>query len=214
MPSVHALFRVVCGLLLCAACAAPVKAEETGAQARRTLEVRVEKILDVLRDPAFADKTSRPACRMRIEAEVAAIFDFNEFSSRTVGARWTGFTPEQRASFNSAFADLLKVTYLDRIDGYNGEQINYVGETVSAKGDRVEVRTTLRMKDGKLIPVSYRMLPKNGIWAVYDVIIENISLIMNYRTQFAELLLKESPEALITRIAEKARKLRENIDAY
>lgn len=150
---------------------------------------------------------------MQIEAEVAVIFDFGEFSSRTVGMRWPKFTPTQRRNFTDAFAALLKATYLDRIDGYNGEQIVYVGERVSAGGTRVEVRTTLRMKDNKVIPVAYRMLPKAGTWVVYDVVIENISLVMYYRTQFEQLLLHGSPEALTARVLEKAQTIRESIDA-
>jgi phospholipid transport system substrate-binding protein len=130
-----------------------------------------------------------------------------------VGPRWSSFTPEQRQSFIEAFASLLKATYLDRVDEYSGEKVAYLGEQVSAKGDRVEVRTTLTMKDNKVVPLNYRMLPKDGAWVVYDVIIENISLVMNYRTQFQELLLKGSPEDLTARILDQARKTRESIDA-
>jgi phospholipid transport system substrate-binding protein len=188
--------------------------DDVSAQARRSLETRVNNIFAILQKPGFADKASRPEYRMKIEEEVAKIFDFTEFSSRTVGPRWNTITPEQRRSFTEAFASLLKATYLDRIDGYNGERMEYLGEQLSSKGDRVEVRTTLSMKDNKVVPVNYRMLPKDGNWVVYDVIIENISLVMNYRAQFQELLLKDSPEALMTRILDQARKMRESIDAH
>jgi phospholipid transport system substrate-binding protein len=188
--------------------------DDAGGLARRVLETRVNNIFAILRSPGFADKASRPEHRMKIEEEVAKIFDFAEFSSRTVGPRWNSFTPEQRQKFTEAFKDLLKATYLDRVDSYAGEQIHYLGEQVSANGDRVEVRTALNVKGSKLVPVNYRMLPKAGAWVVYDVIIENISLVMNYRTQFQELLLKGSPESLITRILEQAQKIREGIDAH
>ena len=213
---VRRLLRALCAFGLFAfICAAPAGAapDDAGGQARRALETRVNSIFAILQQPGFADKASRPEYRMRIEAEVAGIFDFTEFSSRTVGQRWSSFTPEQRASFTDAFASLLKATYLDRVDGYSGEKVAYLGEQVSAKGDRVEVRTTLTMKDNKVVPLNYRMLPKDGNWVVYDVIIENISLVMNYRTQFQELLLKGSPEALTARILDQARKTRESIDA-
>ena len=187
---------------------------DAGVQARGALEIRVNNIFTILQNPGFVNKASRPEYRMAIEKEIAKIFDFTEFSSRTVGPRWNSFTPEQRQRFTEAFEALLKATYLDRIDGYNGEKMAYLGEQVSARGDRVEVRTTLSMKDNKVIPVDYRMLPKDGAWVVYDVIIENISLVMNYRTQFQELLLKGSPEALIARILEQAQKTRESIDAH
>jgi phospholipid transport system substrate-binding protein len=186
--------------------------DDAGAQARRALETRVNSIFAILKEPGFANKASRPEYRKRIEVEIAKIFDFTEFSSRTVGQRWNSFTPEQRQKFVGAFESLLKATYLDRIDGYGGEQVSFLGEQVSTKGDRVEVQTSLTMKDKKLLPMSYRMLFKGGVWVVYDVIIENISLVMNYRSQFQELLLKDSPESLSARILEQARKLRESTD--
>ena len=197
-------------------CAAPAGAaqDDAGAQARRALETRVNNIFTILQQPGFANKASRPEYRMKIEEEVASFFDFAEFSSRTVGPRWNSFTPEQRRDFIEAFKSLLKATYLDRVDGYSGEKVSYLGEQVSSKGDRVEVRTTLSMKGNKVMPVNYRMLPKDGYWVVYDVIIENISLVMNYRTQFQQLLLKDSPEALIARILDQAQKTRESIDAH
>ena len=147
--------------------------------------------------------TRRPI-RQQIEDEVLHIFDFGEFSSRTVGPRWRTFTPAQKKAFSDAFADLLISTYVNKIDGYNGEQVLYTGEVASEKGDRVEVRSVITMKDGKKVPVAYRMLPKNGKWMVYDVLIENISLVKNYRTQFQDILNTDSPENLIARIKAKA----------
>ena len=187
--------------------------DDAGAQARQALETRVNNIFVILQQPGFTDKTSRPEYRIKIEGEVANLFDFMEFSSRAVGPRWNSFTPEQRQDFIEAFKGLLKATYLDRVDGYSGEKMTYLDEQVSSRGDRVEVRTTLSMKNNRALPVNYRMLPKDGNWVVYDVIIENISLVMNYRTQFQEFLLKNSPEALIARIRDQAQKTRESIDA-
>ncbi len=85
----------------------------------------------------------------------------------------------------------------------------YTGEVSSAKGDRTEVRTVVTMKDGKKVPVAYRMLPKDGKWLVYDVLIENISLVKNYRTQFQDILNTGSPENLIARIKAKAMEVRQ-----
>jgi len=200
-------------MLVCAA--APHAAQDdAGAQARRALETRVNNVTAILQHPGFINKISRAEYRMKIEREIATIFDFMEFTSRAVGSRWNSFTPEQRQNFVEAFMNLLKATYLDRIDAYGGEKVSYIGEKVAAQGDRVEVHTTLRMKDNTVLPVNYRMLLKGGNWVVYDVIIENISLVMNYRAQFQELLIKDSPESLIARIHDQARRLRESIDAH
>ncbi len=182
---------------------------QANSPARQTLETSTNRILNFIRNPDYVNPATRGPIRQQIEDEVLHIFDFSEFSSRTVGPRWRNFTPEQKREFSNAFADLLINTYLNRIDGYNGEQVLYTGEVSSAKGDRTEVRTVVTMKDGKKVPVAYRMLPKDGKWLVYDVLIENISLVKNYRTQFQDILNTGSPENLIARIKAKAMEVRQ-----
>lgn len=175
--------------------------------ARQTLEAAVNNIMAALRNPGYAEPATRGPLRQQIEQDVYRVFDFGEFSSRTVGPRWKTFTPEQQKEFSSSFAQLLFNTYLNRITGYNGETVAYVGETVSPEGNKVEVKTVITMKDGRKTPVSYRMLLKDGSWRVYDVIIENISLVKNYRTQFQDILNTASPDQLIQRVRAKAQEI-------
>lgn len=202
----HAFSRritlALCGLLL--AFVLLPSAAQANSPARQALETATNRILDFIKNPDYVNPATRRPIRQQIEDEVLHIFDFGEFSSRTVGPRWHTFTPEQKKAFSDAFADLLISTYINKIDGYNGEQVLYTGEVASEKGDRVEVRSVITMKDGKKVPVAYRMLPKNGKWMVYDVLIENISLVKNYRTQFQDILNTDSPENLIARIKAKA----------
>ncbi len=181
----------------------PCQAQPTAA-ARQALETAVNRILDIIREPGYANPATRPPLRARIESDVRQIFDFGEFCSRTVGPRWRTFSPQQQRSFDEAFASLLLNTYLSKVTGYNGESVQYTGEVASPEGDKVEVRTTITMKDGRKTPVFYRMLKKNGKWVVYDVIIENISLVKNYRTQFQDILNSASPEDLTARVRAKA----------
>ena len=207
----HALARritiALCAFLL-ALVLLPVGAQ-ANSPARQALETSTNRILNFIKNPDYVNPTTRGPIRQQIEEEVLHIFDFSEFSSRTEGPRWRNFTPEQKREFSNAFADLLINTYLNRIDGYNGEQVLYTGEVSSAKGDRTEVRTVVTMRDGKKVPVAYRMLPKDGKWLVYDVLIENISLVKNYRTQFQDILNTDSPENLIARIKAKAMEVRQ-----
>lgn len=189
------------GLLL--ACS-PVFAASPAQQA---LNVSITRILDCIKKPEYANPATRGPLRQQIEDEVLHIFDFGEFSSRTVGARWRGFSPEQKKGFSDAFAELLLNTYISKIDGYNGEQIVFTGE--KSEESRTEVQTTITMKDGKKVPVAYRMLPKDGGWRVYDVIIEGLSLVKNYRTQFQDILKSSDPEQLIARVRAKAKEARE-----
>ena len=94
-----------------------------------------------------------------------------------------------------------------KIQGYNGEKIEYSGEVLSTKGDRAEIQTIVTLSDGKPVPVAYRMMLKNGKWVVYDVLIENVSLIKNYRSQFQDVLTRGTPEQLIERVEARAREL-------
>ena len=193
-------------LLAVSLAAGPAVASDTGP--RQTLETAITRVLDEIKNPDWVNPATRGPLRQRIEDEVYHVFDFREFSSRTVGPRWRSFTPEQKKRFSDAFADLLLNTYLNKITGYNGEKVAYTGEMASKDGKRVEVRTVITMKDGKKTPVNYRMLPKDGSWRVYDVIIENISLVKNYRTQFQDILNTATPDELIARVLEKANEVR------
>lgn len=173
-----------------------------------SLQGSVDGILLILKEPAYRAPATRPPLRAKIEQQIHNIFDFNEFSARTVGQNWPSFTVDQKKRFDDAFADLLLVTYLDKVQGYNGEKIIYSGEVLSNKGDRAEVSTIVTLSDGKPVPVAYRMMTKNGRWVVYDVLIESVSLIKNYRSQFQDVLAKGTPDELITRVESRARELR------
>lgn len=196
------LLALACSLFLFS-----VSFAQPAQQARQALATAVDNILSTIRNPEYANPATRGPLKQRIEKDIYNIFDFGEFSSRTVGPRWKTFSPETKKSFADAFANLMFNTYLSKVTGYNGEKVDWLGELVSKDGKQVEVRTSIAMKDGKKIPVNYRMLDKNGSWRVYDVIIENISLVKNYRTQFQSILNSASPEELIGKINDKAREV-------
>lgn len=197
----------ICWLAACLVLANASYGAQAGAEARSVLQNAISTILSDISSPEFANPETRKQVVNRIEHSVRSVFDFSEFSSRTVGPRWKTFSAAQKDSFANAFADLLFATYLNKITGYNGENVSYTGETVSKDGSRVEIKTSLAMSDGRKIPVAYRMLPKNGAWVVYDVIIENISLVKNYRTQFQDILNTASPEQLIEKIESRAKEV-------
>lgn len=176
-------------------------------EARQALSTAIDKILNEIKNPGWSNPAERAELRKGVENEVYRIFDFDEFSARTVGPRWKSFSPEEKKRFSNAFAHLLFNTYLNKITGYNGEQVEYMGETVQSNPPRVEVKTQITMKDGKKTPVAYRMLPRDGGWRVYDVVIENMSLVKNYRTQFNDILRSASPDELIGRVEKRAQEV-------
>lgn len=208
------LYRIIPGVFLAIFLLFSTAAQANPASdAHKKLEGTVSKILAIVMDPSYPTAEQRPVLNKKIEDEVRQIFDFQEFSMRTAGPAWRSFSPDQQQRFSAAFAELLIYTYLGKIDKYNGEKIVYTGDKSDAKGQRVEVQTLLTLKDGKAIPVAYRMLPKNGTWFVYDVLVEGISLVKNYRTQFHDILSKNPTDQLIQRVQEKARELRESSNA-
>ncbi len=198
------VLSLFCAVLLCTTifCSTPAVAKPEDAQ--QQLQASVTRILNHIKSPEYKNAATRKNLNVAIEKEVYAIFDFDEFSKRTVGSFWKNFSPAQQKAFSQAFADLLFATYLDRLDGYNGESVTFDGFVSGNNGKRVEVRTTVSVKGNQKIPLYYRMLPKNGAWRVYDVLVEGVSLVKNYRTQFNDALQSGSPEALIARVRERA----------
>ena len=188
---------------------APAAQADPAADAKASLKGAIDQVLNLIKDPAFSNQATRESQIEKIDSTIRQIFDFSEFSSRTVGRNWNNFTDTQKNEFIDAFAQLLRATYIDKVEGYSGEEVKYLGETVGTKGDKVEVNTNISVKTQEApIKVSYRMLNK-GRWVVYDVIIEGVSLVQNYRTQFNELLQKGDAEALIAKVKTRAQELRE-----
>jgi phospholipid transport system substrate-binding protein len=175
--------------------AGPVSAGAPTDQLRK----QVDEVVRVLDDPALKGKTAerRDAVR-RIAGEV---FDYNEMARRSLGTHWNARTPEERQEFVTLFSDLLDRAYFSKIDMYQGEKVRYGSETMD--GDQATVKTAIVGKDGKEIPVDYRMHQSNGRWAVYDVSIQGVSLVNNYRTQFNRVVTTESYESLLQRLRDK-----------
>ncbi len=191
--------------VLCMLFTTPLQAADS--TPRSTIEAALNEALTLLKDPAYANPSTRPPLREKLETIIHSVFAFSEFSSRTVGKNWASFTPEQKQAFDTAFSELLMATYIDRIGGYSGEVVQYLNERFSSKRDRAELSTVVVMQNGTKTPVNYRMLVKDGRWWVYDVLVENVSLIKNYRSQFSDVLLKGSPDDLIARVKESTEKV-------
>lgn len=180
--------------------------------ATETIQQTVDDVLNIIKDPKMHDPAARQPLLEQVETKIKTIFDFTEFSARTVGPKWRTFTQDQKERFEEAFSSLLRATYIEKLDGYDGQKVAFLGEVKSTKGDKVEVQSSILMKD-KEVPVSYRLLDKNGSWRVYDVRIEQVSLIENYRGQFKDILLKGDAEALIKKVVDKAAEIKQQNNA-
>jgi len=174
-----------------------------------TLKGTIDKVLLTLKNPDYQDKAKRPALRDQIERDIRSVFDANEFSRRTLTSYWKNFTPDQQERFSTAFVELLMTTYLDKVDGYNGEQVVYQGERYTQQGKLAEVQTTITLSTGQVTPVAYRMRLSGDTWRVYDVLIENVGLNSNYRAQFQEILAKSTPDDLIKQVEARVKELQQ-----
>jgi phospholipid transport system substrate-binding protein len=169
-----------------------------------TVKSNVSGVLDVLRDPKLQGESGKKVKEQRIAAAAEKLFDFVELSKRTLGLNWNKFTPEQRKEFVELFKTILKDAYVEKITAYTNEQVNFTKE-VSLSEDTVEVQSSVVTKSGQ-VPIYYRVLKKENEWKVYDVVIEGVSLINNYRTQFREILGNNPPEKLLETLRKKVGK--------
>ena len=169
-----------------------------------TVENGVNKVIATLGDPAFKAKAKNEQIA-QIGTEIDTIFDFKELSRRTLGREWKKMKPEQQKEFVQLFKELLQGVYADRLLAYSDQKVIFDKETMLKKG-RAEVQSYLQTSDGKKIPLFYRLTDKSGSWKVYDVIIEGVSMVKNYRTQFREIITKESPDKLLKILREKVGK--------
>ena len=185
------------GLLLGPWVAAPAHA---GA-ALDQLRSQIDRVLKVLDDPDMKRENRAQNRRQAVRKIAEDIFDFQETAKRSLARHWQPRTPAERDEFVRLFADLLERSYISKIELYGGEKIAYLGDQV--EGDQALVRTRIVTKGGAEVPVEYRMLKKGDRWLVYDVIIEGVSLVANYRTQFNKIIQTSSYAELVKKMKVK-----------
>jgi len=168
-----------------------------------TVESNVTRLLAVLGDPALEGEAGKQKKREVIREISDALFDFYALSRRTLGRNWKKFTPGQRQEFISLYRKLLEKIYMDRLLQYQDEKVKFVKE-VSLSDTRAEVHSAIVAASGD-IPIHYKMYRKDGVWKTYDLIVENVSLVGNYRTQFNSMLTKDPPEKVLDVIREKVK---------
>jgi len=162
------------------------------------LRLHVDEVLKVLDNTSLraADKVEERRDVIRKAAN--EVFNFEETAKRALGPHWTQRTAAERKEFVALFTDLLERSYVSRIEQYGGEKVTYVGDQMT--GDQAVAKTKIVGKTGNEIPVDYRMQKEGDRWRVYDVTIEGVSLVSNYRTQFNKIVQTESYQALVDKL--------------
>ena len=167
-----------------------------------TLKEHINKVLEVLRNPDLKGESGKKVKQEKIRSISEEVFDFTELSKRSLGQNWNKLNAGQQEEFTKLFKSLLETVYADKITSYTDERIIYK-EEIALSEKTVEVPTVIVTKTSE-IPINYRLLQEKGRWKVYDVVIEGVSLVNNYRTQFREILANKTPEALLDILRKKA----------
>jgi phospholipid transport system substrate-binding protein len=157
----------------------------------------VARLVKTLKDPALSGDQKVNERRAAISKSADEIFDFTETSKRALGAHWAQRTPAEREDFVRLFTGLLQRTYLIKVDQSNLE-MTFQGDTVN--GDQAVVRTTLLLGKGHEVSLNYRMHRTEDRWQAYDLNVDGVSLVTNYRTQFDRVIRSQSYEALVARL--------------
>ncbi len=167
------------------------------------IQTNVNKVLDVLRDPKLKAESAKKIKKEKLEAIYVQMFDEVELSRRTLGVNWSKLNSTQQQEFTQLYRQVLEKAYIDKILSYTNEKIVFVKENMLAS-NQAEVQTKV-VSASKEIPISYRVIQKNGAWKVYDVVIENVSLVQNYRSQFNTILAKNTPNQLLEILRKKVK---------
>jgi len=166
------------------------------------VQTTVDQVIEVLRD----GKVQGAPRRETLSKLIRVRFDFVIMSQRTLGKYWKNATPAEQARFVTLFSDLLEASYIGRIEGYRDETVRYVEEEI--EDGRAEVATLVN-SGGVDIPINYRLAQKGADWFVYDVVVEDVSLIKNYRSSYGEIVRKEGFSGLFGRMEEKLAELQQ-----
>jgi phospholipid transport system substrate-binding protein len=168
---------------------------------REQARTAIEKTLTILKDKELKKPSRSRERRTLIRKEISSIFDFTEMSKQALGMHWPHRTEAEKKEFTALFSDLLEKTYIGKIEGYSNEKVFYDEQTID--GNYSTLKTRIVTAKNVTIPVVYRFIYKGQRWAVYDVVIEGVSLVGNYRTQFNRIIRTESYKGLVDRLKSK-----------
>jgi len=168
-----------------------------------TVQANVNKVFEILRDPKLKPASAKELKMQKLRAIYNSFFDDVELSKRTLTRNWNKLNDAERKEFVKLFEQVLEKAYIDRILSYSNEKVVYSREKEIA-ANQVEVQTKV-VTSSKEVPIAYRMILTSGTWKVYDVVIENVSLVSNYRTQFNDILAKNTPEQLLEILRKKVK---------
>jgi phospholipid transport system substrate-binding protein len=169
-----------------------------------SVQKSVNEVIGILGNAKLKGEPAKEIKKEKLRVLYKEMFDEIEFSKRTLTRNWNSFSPAQRTEFVNLFEQILEKSYADKILDYTNEKVEFYKENMLSS-TQAEVQSKI-ITSSKEIPIFYRVILKNDKWKVYDVVIENVSLVQNYRTQFSDILAKDKPEQLLEILRKKVSK--------
>src|SRR5919106_2468010 len=199
-PRSNRIALTAAALLLLAAALEPDRA--TAGVPTKQIKATVDKAVLVLKDPGLRAESKTKERRDQLRQILFARFDFNEMAKRVLGANWRRRTAKEQEEFIHLFTELLERAYAETIESYTEEQIIYVNERLD--GSYADVQSKILTSKGEEFSINYKAPLMSGEWRVYDVVVENISMVNNFRSQFNRVIANSSYEELVRRLRDKA----------
>jgi len=168
---------------------------------REQIQSSVEKVIAILKDPRLKPEAKKNERIEQLRQVIFPKFDFTEMAKRSLGADWQRRKPEEQQEFVKLFTDLIESSYASNLDSYNGEKVVFTGD--KQDGEYAQVDTKIVGNKGDESTVSYKLRQAGSDWKIYDVVIENISIVNNYRSQFSRVIARSSFEDLLRQMKDK-----------
>jgi len=169
------------------------------------IKTTIDQVIDVVKDPAL--KSNKELRRQRLKEIIGARFNYRQMVMRSLAKAWDDISEKEREEFIELYKKLLENSYAGKIENFSDEVINYTGEQV--KGEYALVKTEIVRKDG-VVSVDYKLIKDGGDWMVYDFVIEGVSMVRNYRSQFTQIIRKDSYQVLVQKLTNKIQQLELN----
>jgi phospholipid transport system substrate-binding protein len=188
-------------VMLCAILSFSMSLHAWAALPMEEIKETTDKIISIVTDPTLKDPAKEGERRALIRKAVDEVCDWEEMSRRSLGRYWAQRTDQEKKEFVQLFGELMERTYIDRVEGYSGQKVSYLGEKID--GDYAEVNVSVVTSKNTEVPVIYKMRKKDSRWWVYDLVIEGVSFVQNYRTQFYDMLSSSSYQDVVMKLKAK-----------
>ena len=179
-----------------------------GSEITNQLKNTINKVISTLNDEAL--KNDLPARRAILRKTINAQFNYRQMVMRSLAKNWDVRSAEEQQLFIALFKSLLENSYANKLESFSNEKINYLDEVV--KGEYALVKTEV-VRKATTVGVDYKLVRENGVWQVYDFVIEGVSMVRNYRAQFTKIIHKHSYEVLVQKLTDKINALKEGSSA-